>query len=83
MNHHSETTFEKIKKGFPFNKQTVGYFFLGIGFTMFLLNIITIVNFSNMVSFSNVTIPLTGYYISVISSIILMTYSIYNIYDLN
>lgn len=80
MNHHEETALDKIKKGFPFNKQTVGYFFLGIGFTMFLLNIITIVTFS---SIQNIEIPLNGYYISVISSIILMTYSIYNIYDLN
>ena len=77
---HSESRFEKILESFTFDKKTIGYFFLGVGFTMFILNVVTIVNF---MKFEEINIPLTGYYISIICSIFLMTYSVYNIYDNN
>ena len=72
---------EKGNKKFIFDKKTIGLFFLGVGFNMFLLNIVTIFNFLSLIK--NGSYPLTGYYISIVSSIILMAYSIYNIYDEN
>jgi len=77
---HNKSRMEEILEGFTFDKKTIGYFFLGVGFTMFILNVITIVNF---LKFSQINLPLTGYYISIVCSIFLMTYSVYNIYDNN
>lgn len=79
MSHH-ETHIEPVKTEFKLNKQVIGYFFLGVGLTMFLVNIVSIISFLNI---AQIRLPLTGYYISIISSIFLMTYSVYNIYDTN
>lgn len=59
------------------SRKIAGYFFLGIGFTMFILNITTILT---IMQYYSGGYPLAGYYISILSSIILMTYSLYNIY---
>lgn len=72
----------KLQQWFPFEKESVGLFFLGVGVTMFLLNLITIINavpyMAEMSAYGGY--PLAGYYISIISSILLMTYSLYNVY---
>ncbi len=71
------------KNIFEFKKREIGLFFLGIGLTMFILNITTYMQIlpyiSFMKQFTGVS-PLTGYYTSISSSIILMIYSLYNIY---
>lgn len=45
---------------------------------MFILNITTIIN---MILITGISYPLTGYYTSISSSLILMGYSLYNIYS--
>jgi len=71
-----------LMEAFSFNKAEMGYFFFGVGITMFLLNLITVVQAIKLIGALNlsVTIPMAGYYISLVSSVILMTYSLYNIY---
>ena len=73
---------KESKKIFNWNKRNAGFFFFGVGVTMFLLNLITVVNAINLIASLNlnVQIPMSGYYISLITSVILMTYSLYNIY---
>ncbi|MCA9459816.1 MAG: hypothetical protein KC550_04680 [Nanoarchaeota archaeon] len=68
---------EKIDEEFLWDRKTVGYFFLGVGLTMFIINITLILSVMKIWSSGY---PMSGYYISIISSIILMTYSLYNIY---
>jgi len=70
------------KKIFNWTRKNAGFFFFGVGVTMFLLNLITVVNAINLIAALNlnVQIPMSGYYISLVSSVILMTYSLYNIY---
>lgn len=73
---------EKIKKVFSWDRESIGLFFLGVGLTMFIVNITAILNilpFLPMLS-TYVEYPLLGYYVSILSSIILMTYSLYNMY---
>ena len=73
---------KKFIKEFTLNKRSMGFFFFGVGITMFILNLTTVINAINLISTLNydVRIPLTGYYISLVSSVVLMTYSLYNIY---
>lgn len=75
-------TNKKISK-IIFNRQKVSLVFLGVGITMFLINMTSIITLLPYVEFVNQaygTNFLGGYYISVISSIILMTYSLYNLF---
>ena len=60
-----------------------GFFFFGVGATMFFINLITVINAINLIATLNVNvqIPMAGYYTSLICSVILMTYSLYNIYN--
>ncbi len=67
-----------MKKIINWDKQTIGHFFLGIGIIIFLLNIVTFINVSQ---YYNGEFLLTGYYLSVTSSITLIIYSLYNIYE--
>ncbi len=63
---------------------TAGVFFLGVGITMFILNITSILQLIPYLSAMNKILgpyPLYGFYISLISSIILISYSIFNIYN--
>ena len=70
------------KNIFKFNKVNMGYFFFGVGVTMFILNMISIMEFINFVNAHNLTnvIPYDGFYVSLVSSLILMTYSLYNVF---
>ena len=67
----------KIDDILSFNKRSIGFFFLGIGLIMFILNVTTILNF---IQYTNIEFPMTNYYTSVASSLFLMLYSLYNIY---
>ncbi|MCA9497208.1 MAG: hypothetical protein KC589_09765 [Nanoarchaeota archaeon] len=71
------TLMERIDEEFLWDRKTVGYFFLGVGLTMFIINITLILSVMQVWSSGY---PMSGYYISIISSVILMTYSLYNIY---
>ncbi len=73
---------KKFIKEFSLNRKSMGFFFFGVGITMFILNLTTVINAINLISTLNysIRIPLEGYYISLVSSVILMTYSLYNIY---
>lgn len=73
---------EKLEKIFNWNRESIGLFFLGVGLTMFIVNITAILNILPYLSLLStyVEYPLLGYYVSVLSSIILMTYSLYNMY---
>jgi len=75
----------KSKKGFwgnldqvlKVNRKNISFFFLGVGLIMFIVNIITILNF---IKYTSVEFPMTNYYASVGSSLFLMLYSLYNFY---
>ncbi len=72
------------KKGIyiELDKKKIGLVFLGVGLTMFILNMVTIISllpYLSLITSSAGTNSLTGYYLSVISSIILIVYSVYNI----
>jgi len=69
---------EKIEDLFHWNKHTVGHFFLGVGLTIFILNIIVFINISQYYVGNDLMI---SYYLSIISSIVLMCYALYNIYE--
>lgn len=73
---------KKMNEIFTWDRKTMGYFFFGVGITMFTLNLTTVINAINLISRLNldIQIPMGGYYISLVSSVILMTYSLYNIY---
>lgn len=76
----------KQKKGFitslderlGWDKKNIGLFFLGIGLIMFILNITTMLE---IIIRYDITIPMSGYYVSILSSVFLMAYSLYNIYS--
>jgi len=67
-----------LEENFVWDYKTIGTFFLGVGFIMFILNITTIFNLMHYNP--PLTIPMNGYYTSTLSSIFLMGYSLYNIY---
>ncbi len=71
------------KDTFEVKQSTIGYIFLGVGITLFLLNLTSVIEFMIFINSNNITtpIPMSGFYISVISSIIVMTYSLFNIYS--
>ena len=69
---------KKIEDLYIWNKKTIGTFFLGVGLTMFILNIVTFINISQYYSG---TYLLANYYLSIVSSVVLMSYSLYNIYE--
>lgn len=72
---------KKILKHYKFlDHEKINYFFFGVGITMFLLNVITIINFVIIFKLSGnfVDFALGGYYVSILSSIVLTTYSAYN-----
>ncbi|MDA3856562.1 MAG: hypothetical protein PF569_09985 [Candidatus Woesearchaeota archaeon] len=77
MKHHKTIT-KKLDDEFPWNKKTIGHFFLGVGFIMFVLNTTTILN---LIQIEEIAIPMIGYYTSTLSSLFLMGYSLYNIYS--
>jgi hypothetical protein len=63
---------------FFWDKKTIGHFFLGAGLILFILNISSIINF---MSYTSVGFPMEGFYASTLSSLFLMSYSLYNIYS--
>ncbi|USN44883.1 MAG: hypothetical protein H6500_03510 [Candidatus Woesearchaeota archaeon] len=85
MNKHSTHQHLRIntKKQILLTRHNIGLFFLGVGMTMFLVNITTMLTVAPYLKLLNVglaSLPLAGYYISVLSSVFLMGYSLYNIY---
>lgn len=68
---------KRIDDNFIWDHRTIGTFFLGIGFVMFVLNITSILQ---IIQYNVIPYPMTGYYVSVLSSIFLMAYSLFNIY---
>jgi len=68
----------KISDIMHWHKESIGLFFLGVGLTMFILNIVLFLNVT--ASFSK-EFTLAGYYISIVSSIVIMAYSLFNIYN--
>ncbi len=68
---------KRLDDNFIWDYRTIGTFFLGIGFIMFVLNVTSILQFMNIGIF---LYPMTGYYVSILSSMFLMSYSLYNIY---
>ena len=71
------------EKHFSFTKNEIGLFFLGVGLTMFLLNIASMINSIQAIIEAGkvVKYPFMGFYISLLSSMLLMIYSLYNIYE--
>lgn len=71
------------EKHFHFTKQHSGLFFLGVGLTLFLLNMVSMLNMLEFILLvkDQLTYPFLGFWISTIASLILMGYSIMNIYD--
>lgn len=75
---------KRLVKHYSFlDHKKISFFFLGVGLTMFLLNVITIVNFLVLINALDyqVNVSLNGYYVSIISSVVLTTYSIYNLLE--
>jgi hypothetical protein len=72
--------FKRLDDNFIWDHKTIGTFFLGVGFIMFVLNITSIIQVINI---EGAYYPMSGYYISVLSSMFLMGYSLYNIYKEN
>lgn len=73
---------ESKKRFFSFSKKDVSLFFLGAGLTLFLLNIsaaISILPYIEVLK-GHTNYPLLGYYVSILSSIFLMTYASYILY---
>ena len=68
---------KRIDEEFAWDKRTVGVFFLGVGVIMFIINITSILT---ILQYTTLVNPLGAYYTSVISSLVLITYSLYNIY---
>ena len=69
---------EKLSKHFVWDNQTIGHFFLGAGLILFILNIVSIVNF---MPYIGIGFPMEGFYASTLSSLFLMGYSLFNIYS--
>jgi hypothetical protein len=70
-------------KSLDLDKEKIGIFFLGVGIIMFILNIVSFLQLLPIIIYMNSiigTFPMHGFYISIISSVILITYSLYNIY---
>ena len=66
------------------NKKTIGAFFLGIGIIMLLMNIMTylvVMPYTTMLENLGINLLMSGYYVSIGSSILLILYSLYNIYE--
>lgn len=72
----------KLEKIFTWDRESIGLFFLGVGLTMFIINVTAILNILPFLPklAEYVEYPLLGYYVSILSSIILMVYSLYNMY---
>ena len=71
-----------IEQHFYLSHKDVGLFFLGIGLTMFILNVTAMVQLYPLIGDLKEVYgiaPITAYYISFASSIILIAYSAYNI----
>lgn len=64
-----------VKKSVFHDKKIISYVFLGVGFTLFLLNV------SGLLSFMPGKYNVTAYDISVFSSIIIIVYAVYVIHN--
>lgn len=78
-----KSTHKKNKSLFELNKKTIGLFFLGVGVTTFILNVAT---FLTLFQYMEIIrqypqLSLSAYYISIVSSLVLIFYSLFNIYD--
>lgn len=77
--HHEE------KKNFSskLDKKTIGLFFLGVGVTTFILNIATFLTLFEYIEIIRQypELSFSAYYVSIVSSLILIFYSLFNIYD--
>ena len=73
----------KLKKYFYLDNRTIGFFFLGVGITIFMLSLIIVETTIKLIVkyHSNVQISTGNFYLTIISSIIIMLYSLYNIYE--
>lgn len=73
----------KIEDIFALYREKAAFFFLGVGITMLILNMIAFFQLLPIIVYmiSVVgTFPMHGFYVSIVSSVILITYSLYNIY---
>ena len=68
---------KQICDEFKWNEKTIATFFLGVGFILFILNLTTVMKALDMIARG---FPVTSFYTSIASSMVLMSYSIYNIY---
>jgi hypothetical protein len=66
---------------FGFSKREVALFFLGVGLTLFILNMASMINMLEVLVYvkDKIEYPFLGFYISTLSSIILMGYSLFNL----
>jgi hypothetical protein len=71
------------EKHFTFSKHHAGLFFLGVGLTLFILNIVSMLNMLELIILAGdrLQYPFLGFWISTFASLILMGYSIMNIFD--
>ncbi len=70
------------KTHFHFTRQQAGLFFLGVGLTLFILNMVSMINMLDLILAvkDRVQYPFLGFWISTFASLILMGYSAMNIY---
>ncbi|MEC8220781.1 MAG: hypothetical protein VX028_01805 [Nanoarchaeota archaeon] len=68
---------------FNFTRQQAGLFFLGVGLTLFILNMVSMINMLELILAvkDQVQYPFLGFWISTFASLILMGYSAMNIYN--
>ena len=67
---------------FAFDRKNTGLFFLGIGLTMFIVNITAMIQSLIILMDEGIAVqyPFSVFYVSLISSVLLMIYALYNIY---
>lgn len=72
-----------IESQFSFDKKQTGLFFLGVGITMLILNMVAMITSIQQIIQSGIIIqyPFGAFYFSFLCSIILIMYSVLNIYE--
>ncbi|MFW6285870.1 MAG: hypothetical protein ACOC16_01740 [Nanoarchaeota archaeon] len=77
-NNNNKPLLKKLSDDYFWDNVTVGIFFLGVGSILFILNITTILHALQFVPYG---LSLNGIYGSTVGSLIIMLYSLYNIYN--
>jgi hypothetical protein len=73
----NKTFLKKIEDDYLWDNATIGIFFLGVGSILFIINITTMLHAVQYVKYG---LSMTGFYGSTLGSLIIMLYSLYNIY---